>query len=60
MSNISNTTTRLPAEGPKHKLARKSPRPQEKYGQKSQVHNIFTDNQPDPTERLCMLAHQHP
>ena len=60
MSNSNNINTRLPVESPKHKRARNSPRPQEKYGQKGQVHNIFTDNQPDPTERLCMLAHQHP
>ena len=52
MSNLNNTNTKLPAEGPKHKRARKSPRLQEKYGQKSQVDNLPTDSQPDPTETL--------
>ena len=37
MSNLNVTNTKLPAEGPKHKQARKSPRLQEKYGQKGQV-----------------------
>ena len=48
MSNLSNT--KLPAEGPKHKRARKSLRLQEKYEQKCQVDNLPTDSQPDPTE----------
>ena len=38
MSNLRVTNTKLPAEGPKHKRARKSPRLQLKYGQKAQAH----------------------
>ena len=52
MSNLRNTNTKLPAEGPKHKRARKSPRLQEKYGQKGKVDNLPTGSQPDPTETL--------
>ena len=52
MSNLNNTNTRLPAEGLKHKRARKSPHLQEYFGQKGQVDNLPTDNQPDPTETL--------
>ena len=52
MSNLNNTNTKLPAEDPKHKRARKSPRLQEKYRQKSQVDNLPTDSQPDPAEIL--------
>ena len=52
MSNLNNTNTKLPTEGPKHKRARKSPCLQEKYGQKGQVDNLPTDSQPEPTETL--------
>ena len=34
MSNLNNTNKKLPAEGSKHKRAKKSHRLQEKYGQK--------------------------
>ena len=47
MSNLSNINEKLPAAGPKHKRARKSPRLQ-----KGQVDNILTESQPDPTETL--------
>ena len=57
MSNLSNTNTKLPAEGPKHKTARKSPRLQKKYGQKGQVDNLPSASQTQL--RLWMLAHQH-
>ena len=50
MSNLNNTNTKLPAEVPKHKRTRKSPRLQKTYGQKGQVDNLPTDSQPDPTE----------
>ena len=50
MSNLSNINTKLPAEGLKHRLFRKSPRLQEKYQQKGQVDNLPTDSQPDLTE----------
>ena len=50
MSKINNTNTKLPAEGPKHKRAKKSLCLQEKHGQKGKVDNLFTDNQPDPSE----------
>ena len=43
MSNLSNINTKLPAEGPKHKCVRKSPRLQEKYEQKGQVDSLATD-----------------
>ena len=59
MFNLSNTNTKLPAEGFKYKRARKSPRLQEKYDEKGQVDNLPTDSQPDQL-RLWMLAHQHP
>ena len=52
MSNLNNTNTKLPTEGPTHKRARKSPCLQEKYGHKGQVDNRPTDSQPDPTETL--------
>ena len=52
MSNLRNINTKLPAKDPKHKRARKSPRLQEKYGQKGQVDNLPTDSQPEPTETL--------
>ena len=52
MSNLNNTNTKLPAEGPKHKRVRNSPCLQEKYGKKGQVDNLPTDSQPDPTETL--------
>ena len=52
MSNLNHKNTKLPAEGPKHKRARKSTRLQEKYGQKGQVDNLPTDSQPDPTDTL--------
>ena len=52
MSNLNDTNTKLPAEGPEHKSARKSPRLQEKYGQKGQIDNLLTDSQPYPTETL--------
>ena len=52
MSNLSNTNTKLPAEGPKHISARKSPRLQKKYGQKGQVDNLHKDSQPEPTKTL--------
>ena len=52
MSNLSNTNTKLFAEGPKHKRAKKSPPLQEKYDQKGQVDNLPTDSQPDLTEIL--------
>ena len=52
ISNLNNTNNKLPAKGPKHKRDRKSPRLQEKYGQKGQVDNLPTDSQPDPTEIL--------
>ena len=52
MSNLDNTNTKLPTEGPKHKRAKKSLRLQEKYRQKGQVVNLPTDSQPDPTETL--------
>ena len=59
MSNLNNLNTKLLAEGPKHKRARKSPCLQEKYGQKGQ-----DDNLPQTVNhtqlRLWMLAHQHP
>ena len=54
MSNLNSTNTKLPAESPKHKRASKSPRLQEKYGQKSQVDNLPTDSQPEPTETLSV------
>ena len=52
MSKLNITSTKLAAEGPKHKRARKSPRLQKKYRQKGQVDNLPTDSQPDPTETL--------
>ena len=52
MSNLRNTNIKLPAEGPKQKRARKSPRLQEKYRGKGQVDNLPTDSQTDPTETL--------
>ena len=52
MSNLNDTNTKLPAEGPKHKRARKLLFLQEKYGQNGQVDNLPTDSQPDPTETL--------
>ena len=42
----------MPADGPKHKRTRKSPRLQENFNQKGQADNKPTDNQPDPTENL--------
>ena len=64
MSDLDNTNTKLPTEGPKHKRAKKSPRLQEKYGQKGQVDNLPTDSQPDPTETLDVspptsIAHKY-
>ena len=50
MSNLRVTNTKLPAEGPMHKRARKSPSLQEKYVQKGQVDNLSTDSQPDSIE----------
>ena len=52
MSNISNTTTRLPAEGPKHNVLESHPVRKEKYGQKGQVDNLPTHSQPGPSETL--------
>lgn len=52
MSHLSNISKELPADGLKHKHARKSPRLQEKYKQKNQVDNLLTDSHPDPTEPL--------
>ena len=53
MSNLRNTNTKqLPAEGPKPKRARMSPRLQGKHGEKDLVDNLPTDSQPDPTETL--------
>ena len=52
MSNLKNTNTKLPAEVPKHKRARMSPRLQKKYRHKGQVGNLPTDSQPDSTETL--------
>ena len=52
MSNLRNTNTKLPAEGPIHKRARKSPCLQDNYGQKGHVDNIHANSQPDPNETL--------
>ena len=49
MSDLRNISKELPADGLKHKYARKSSRLQEKYKQKSQVDNLLTDSQPDST-----------
>ena len=56
MPHLSSISKELPADGLKHKRARKSPCLQERYKQKGQVDNLLTDSQliesTDPTEPL--------
>ena len=58
MSNLDNTNTKLPTEGPKHKRAKKSPRLQENMGKKVRL-PIFPQTVNQTQLRLWMLVHQH-
>ena len=53
MFNLTNISKKLPADGPKHKRARKSSHLQEKYKQNGQVDNLPTDSQPDSLSFGC-------